>query len=46
MLEQILPQNFPNSLVVQPHMESNKATRLFWAHLSPVVASGEENPES
>ena len=29
-----------------PHMESNKATRLFWAHLSPVVARGEENPES
>ena len=39
MFKQLRPQNFPNALVLQPQMESNKATRLFEAYLSPVVAS-------
>jgi hypothetical protein len=46
MFQQLRPQNFPNALVLQPQMESNKATRLFGAYLSPVVVSDQGHPES
>ena len=46
MFKQLRPQNFPNALVLQPQMESNKATRLFGAYLNPVVVSDQGHPES
>ena len=41
LLKQIHPQTFSNSCVVQPHMESNKATRLVgftWAQSLQVAS--------